>query len=101
MRKQQVRLDDVEALKVRDVYETLHRQCKLFSYESNELAKSMLHDMWEKRSGFLYPLNIQSDTDRTQYLIALEKKRSELHIKCEAADANRLKAHLAREEEGG
>jgi hypothetical protein len=49
----------------------------------------------------MYPPNIQSDTDSTQYLIALKHKRSELHMKCEAAEANRLQAHLAREEEHG
>jgi hypothetical protein len=45
VQKQQVRLDDVEALKMRDVYESFHQQNSEFNYESDELAKSMLHDM--------------------------------------------------------
>jgi hypothetical protein len=47
-------------------------------YRTSEVGQQYLVQMWELRSDFQYPEDIQSKSDRLQYLISLEDRRAEL-----------------------
>jgi hypothetical protein len=99
--EQQVKLDDIDAIETRTLYETYNKNDSNFNYNDSDQAQYFLRDMWEKRRGFKYPDDI-ADTDKVQYLIALENKRSELKLEAagaQAVDATSLRTSLEAQEQ--
>ena len=77
IKQQQVTLDNQSAYDARVVYEGIRKLSDGIDYRTSELGQQFLVDMWELRRGFEYPEDIQSKSDRVQYLISLEDKRAE------------------------